>query len=112
MVIPTASANAVNTALVDAVGPEAAGTFHMHPVIDDEGTPDLTLMVASWDLAATGHEALKATIAAAIEANGKTGSGKTLKTAEIKVGPEPRTATKIAASDLTAASDSLRVDSR
>lgn len=93
--IPATTADAVNAAILAAC-PDAGTTF---TVVDPD---DPTLMVASWDLTATGHDDLTATIAAAIEQTAKTGSGKTAKVAEIKAGPEPATATKIAAADLSA----------
>jgi hypothetical protein len=98
--IPASRAAAVNAALA-AIAPEAAGTFHMNPALDAEGTPDTSVMVASWDLGATGHERLAAVIAKAVEDTGRTGTGRTAKTAEIRVGDDPTAARIIAAADLT-----------
>jgi len=96
--IPASRADAVNAALA-AIEPEAAGTFHMHPE-DAEGVPDESLMVASWDLDATGHEALAAVIAQAVEDTGKTGSGRAARSPEILVGDDPADATVTTAADL------------
>jgi hypothetical protein len=106
--IPAATADAVNAALVAKFGDIAAGTFSVHP--PHPTTPDAldtTVMVCSWDLAATATDTgdpttAVATIAQTIEQTGKTGSGKTAKTADIKVGAEPATATKVTAAELTA----------
>ena len=105
--IPAATADAVNAALVARFGDIAAGTFSTHP--PHPTTPDAldtTVMVCSWDLAATATDtgdpqAAIATIASTVEQTGKTGTGKTAKTPELKVGAEPATATKTTAADLT-----------
>lgn len=98
--IPAATAPAVNAALEAIAGPDAAATFHVHPPADADGTPDTSVLVASWDLDATGHAAMQAAIAKACEDNARTGTGDTLRTADIKVGPEPRLAVKTTAADL------------
>lgn len=105
--IPAATADAVNAALVAKFGDIAAGTFSTHPPHPtDPDALDTTVMVCSWDLAATATDtgdpqAAIATIAQTVEQTGKTGTGKTAKTPELKVGAEPATATKTTAADLT-----------
>jgi hypothetical protein len=99
--IPASTAAAVNTALEAALGPIAANTFDTHPPHPtDPDTLDTTVMVCSWDLNSTGHEHAVALVADTIEQLAKTVSGKTVKTADIKVGDEPATATKISAASL------------
>lgn len=101
--IPAAAAPAVNAALVEAIGPEAA-VFSVHPPHPDRPDDlDTTVMVTSWDLAATGHEDVVDLVAQTVEQLGKTGTGKTAKTADVRVGPEPTLATKVTAAELTAA---------
>lgn len=113
--IPAETGPAVNAALEAAIGPEAAATFSTHPphpTIPDQ--LDTTVLVCSWDLDATGHTDATETVAQIVEQYGKTGTGKTLKTPEIKVGPEPATAVKTTATDIAAAdlsSDSPAADS-
>lgn len=107
--IPTPAGPAVNAALVELLGdPAAARTFTDHPAGDD-GTVDASLLVCSWDLDATGHADLVDTVAATIEAHGKTGTGKTAKTADVRIGDDPRTAVKVTAATL-AASKTATVD--
>lgn len=104
--IPAETGPAVNAALEAAIGPEAAGTFSTHPphpTLPDQ--LDTTVLVCSWDLDATGHTDATDTVAQIVEQHGRTGTGKTAKVAEIKVGPEPLTATKVTAAELSA--DSL-----
>ncbi len=100
MTIPASTAPAVNAALA-AITPDATDTFHVHPVVDANGTEDTSLFVASWDVGATGHEEVKAVIAKVVEDNGKATVNKVAKTADIKVGDEPKLAVKVASSDLT-----------
>ena len=105
--IPAATAAAVNAALVAKFGDIAAGTFSPQPPHPtDPDALDTTVMVCSWDLAATSTDTGDPTtaidvIAQTVEQLGKTGSGKTAKTADIKVGDDPKTATKTTAADLT-----------
>jgi hypothetical protein len=83
--IPASAGPAVNAALEAAVGPEAAATFHVHPPHPtDPDALDTTLLIASWDLAATGHDKFRSVIEQAITTTAKT--GKTT-TAKIAVGP-------------------------
>jgi hypothetical protein len=106
--IPASTAPAVNAALEAALGPIATNTFSTHPPHPtDPDALDTTVMVCSWDLASTGHEHAVALVAATVEQLAKTGSGKTAKTADIKVGDEPRLATKTTAAELTVKSDPI-----